>query len=66
MITYLGRAFCTAKCLTLDCPRNVTPEVEAAAEKWWGGPGAPFNFMPLHETCEVYQPAPEDGALCAT
>jgi hypothetical protein len=59
MLTYLDRAFCTAKCLTLDCPRNVTPEVEAAAEKWWGGPDFPMRLMPLNEQCDGYQPAPE-------
>lgn len=63
MLTYLGRAFCTAKCLTLDCPRNVTPEVQAAAEKWWGGPDAPMTFMSLYKTCDAHHPAPEEGTI---
>ena len=28
-----------------ECFRALTPEVEAAAEKWWGGPDAPISAI---------------------
>ena len=49
MICYRGRKFCTyykdcAK--AIDCTRPLTPEVQKAAEKWWGSDEAPIDqFM---------------------
>lgn len=46
MIGYRDRTFCPywescAKGRT--CDRALTPEVKAAAERWWGNPGAPIS-----------------------
>ena len=35
MICYRDMAFCKAKCATVECRRNLTPEVEEGARKWW-------------------------------
>lgn len=40
MICYRDRTYCISpNCV---CGRKLTPEIEAAAEEWWGKPGAPI------------------------
>ena len=44
MISYRDRTYCPAEeCKNFHaCPRALTDEVKAAAQAWWGGPGAPI------------------------
>lgn len=59
---YKDRAWCPAICGNTACPRNVTPEVSAAAERWWGKPGAPFWFdAGLEVGCPDKMPVMEDA-----
>jgi len=57
MIGFRDKTFCAAACENADCHRNVTPEVEAAAERWWGGPGAPMAMADFSGRCADYLPA---------
>jgi hypothetical protein len=45
MMSYRDTTFCTGDgCTKFDtCPRALTPVVEAAARRWWGGDGAPIS-----------------------
>lgn len=45
MIGFQDRTFCSGDgCAKFNsCPRALTDEVRAAAERWWGGPGAPIS-----------------------
>lgn len=52
MMCYLDTTFCTAKCGTVDCPVKLTPEVIAAAERWYGEPDAPIAQCDRSEGCE--------------
>jgi hypothetical protein len=54
--------FCSAACLTTDCHRNFTEDQKAAAERWWGDPGAPVAFSDFSEKCADYRPAPDRTA----
>jgi hypothetical protein len=47
MLCFRDKTFCSSKNHRPDCDRQWTLELEAAAEKWWGGPGAPVAFAPL-------------------
>lgn len=44
MISFQDITFCPGDgCVKFGtCPRALTPEVHAAAEKWWGEPGPPI------------------------
>lgn len=61
MLHYRGISYCSAsnQCATQVCDRKVTPEVQAAADRWWGGPGAPFAFMNFSDRCGEFQPIEE-------
>ena len=63
---YRDREYCIAGCATLDCSRNLTPEVEADAERWfrsWARPddegGAPIAMRDMSAGCPDYQPTEE-------
>jgi hypothetical protein len=62
MICYMGRSYCNRVCETLQCDRNFTPAVKAAADKWWEtwnlpDRGAPVSFSPTFaKTCGEYRP----------
>lgn len=45
MLCYRDMTFCKESTCKLfgDCPRSLTPEVLAAADRWWGKPGAPIS-----------------------
>lgn len=54
MICYRDMTFCIAKCATVDCSRKYTPEVQAAADEWWGGindQGGPVAVSDFSPTC---------------
>lgn len=59
MICYKDTTFCDfyMECKKGDtCPRSLTPEVRAAAEKWWGSNGAPISKFTHNPSCfeDVY------------
>ena len=59
MIHYMDMTFCNAACANESCPRKLTPEVKAKAERWWGKPGAPICYGDLSADCKDYQPLKE-------
>lgn len=51
MLCYRDTTFCVSE--NCKCGRKLTPEIIAAAERWWGKPGAPIakaNFCDTEET----------------
>ena len=48
MICFLDMTFCCSETHKPDCDRQWTPELQAAADRWWSGfPGsAPVAFSP--------------------
>lgn len=61
MICFRDKTFCSADCVNTDCHRNFTLDQKAAAERWWGRPGAPVAFANFSEGCADFQPrAPKD------
>lgn len=60
MICYKDRAFCTAKCGNTECPRLLTPEVEADAARWWAGFKSqhppPIDAYDHSARCAEFQP----------
>jgi hypothetical protein len=60
MICFRDMTFCQAACLNASCHRRFTPEIRAAADRWWKEPGAPIAFSDFSPTCRDY--APEGGA----
>jgi hypothetical protein len=61
-LCYRDRTWCSAsnQCATEDCSRKITPEVQEAAERWWGGPGAPFSLNNFSKGCNSYVPTTQD------
>lgn len=60
MLCFLDRSFCSSDCVNRECHRNLTPELQARADKWWGKPGAPIAFMDYRTGCKEYQ-QPKEG-----
>lgn len=63
---YRDREFCNAGCATQDCSRNLTPAVQADADRWfrsWARPdddrGAPISQRDMSAACPDYQPIEE-------
>jgi hypothetical protein len=56
MMNFRDMTFCAADCLTLDCPRQFDERQKAAAQRWWGGPGAPVAFANMSNGCDDYLP----------
>ncbi len=54
MICFRDMTFCSRECANVECHRNFTPEVQAAARKWWGNDGAPVAFASFDD-CPIYQ-----------
>jgi hypothetical protein len=44
MVNFRDRVFCASPGCQNRCGRQLTPEIQAAAERWWGGPGAPIAY----------------------
>lgn len=59
MICYKDMTFCSAACATITCRRNWNAERQAAADAWWGKPGAPVAFSDFSDTCQDFQPKEE-------
>lgn len=54
MMCYRDRTYCQfwIECrLGSECGRALTPEVEEAAYKWWGGEGAPISIYTNKPKC---------------
>lgn len=56
MLRFRDLTFCSAKCQTLTCLRNYTPQQKAAAHKWWGGEDAPVAMSDFSVDCKDYKP----------
>lgn len=56
MMTYRDRAYCSEVCANWSCTRNVSPRVEADAER----AGLPILFEPMRTATCGYQPV-DDG-----
>jgi len=64
MICYRDTTFCRyyRDCaLAETCHRPLTPEVRAAAEEWWGEPGAPIAEFAEQPGCHVAKSEASDG-----
>ena len=61
MIAYMGTTFCTAeKCSEFGtCPRSLTEQVKADAQRWWGTTEAPIAQFIEPEKLECYNPKQE-------
>jgi hypothetical protein len=46
VICFRDRTYCSRTEHAPDCERQWTPELQAEAERWWGGPDAPVCFGP--------------------
>lgn len=58
MIGYRDMTFCDhwRDCaMAPACHRPLTPEVKAAARKWWGGDGAPIAVFVSRPSCHKAQ-----------
>ena len=63
-MNYRDMTFCTGDgCAKFDdCPRALTEKEQAAAERWWGGPGAPIAQFMFPKMISCYQePAKAEG-----
>lgn len=47
MICFRDRTYCGNTFHADDCPRPWNDELQAAADRWWGKPGAPVCFGSL-------------------
>lgn len=47
MMCFRDKVFCNAKEHRPECDRRWTPELQEAADRWWGGPGAPVAFADM-------------------
>lgn len=59
MICFRDRTFCEAPCLNAICDRNFyLPEqksqIQEAANRWWGEPGAPICVGDLSAGCSDF------------
>lgn len=61
MMCYRDRTYCSAPCVTVECSRCVTPEIEAASER----SGMPLALSDFRDTCGRYvpphSPSPREG-----
>jgi hypothetical protein len=59
MMSYQDKTFCKAReCSKFPtCPRALTDEVQARADRWWGKPGAPISYFAEPQKLECYDPS---------
>jgi hypothetical protein len=63
MMCFRDKTFCCSEQHEPECDRAWTGELQAAADRWWGKPGAPVCFAPLCDAAREMVPAPErEGA----
>lgn len=55
-LCYRDRTWCSAsnRCAATNCSRKITEEVQAAAERWWGGPDPSFSLANLSNNCNSF------------
>jgi hypothetical protein len=56
IMSFRGMTFCRADCANKECHRQFDAEQKEAANKWWGGDGAPVAFGDMSSQCETYKP----------
>ncbi|MCC6720539.1 MAG: hypothetical protein IT555_21915 [Acetobacteraceae bacterium] len=61
MICFRDMTFCNSDCTRAACRRHFGADDQAAAEKWWGKPGAPVAFSDFSEDCPDYT-RPKDAS----
>ena len=54
MLCFKDMTFCSSDCTNEECGRHYGAEDRVAAEKWWGGPGAPVAFTDFSKHCDEY------------
>lgn len=54
MIVFRDRSYCSSDCVNRGCDRNLTPDIEAAAEHMWGK-NPPIDFADYRKGCCDYQ-----------
>lgn len=56
MMCYKDMTFCAANCATVECRRNLTPEVKSGAREWWSHDpkNAPIALSDFSKDCEGY------------
>ena len=56
MICFRDQSFCmeSKQCGNTECPDRWTPELQAAAVRWWGFENAPVAFMPMKDKCNEF------------
>lgn len=57
MICYRDMTFCSSDCTNAECPQHWDDAKQAAADKWWGKPGAPVAFADFSHACDRYVPS---------
>lgn len=65
MICYKDMTFCVAECGELKCPRNLTDQVKADAEAWWGSKDAPIAVSDFRLECDMYKPVSKEVDQCS-
>lgn len=54
MICFRDKTFCGSDCTNTDCHRHFGASEQAAADAWWGKPGAPVAFSNFSASCADY------------
>jgi hypothetical protein len=64
MLCFRDKTFCSSDCERVMCHRHFGPADQAAADRWWNGPGAPVAFADFSGRCSDYLPPlpAENGA----
>lgn len=63
MLCFRDMTFCSGPCATKECPRQFDAAQQAAADRWWGEPGAPVAFSDFRKECPQYAaPAPDEAS----
>jgi hypothetical protein len=57
---FRDKTYCAAECANAACSRQFTKAEQEAAERWWGGPGAPVSWADMSVGCADYQPVEQN------
>lgn len=59
MICFHDRAFCGSDCVNRKCSRNLTPEFERDARRWWeqfkSAEPVPIAYCDFRTGCNAYE-----------
>ena len=53
-MSFRDTTFCASDCTNQECDRFYGDKERAAADKWWGGPGAPVAYANFKPDCKIY------------